>query len=377
MNLNNYLLFISLKKSSKTAELIENDQQQYDSNNENEANERGNDESSQMAGGSTNNKADGGGIAAAGFKKFVKKSISIQIKTNVQGGPNEAATNAAQSANATQLTDVQKQQQAISNKLKQQAKKQKDEPPALDVHHQHQHQHHQANNNNNNKPLLEAPPLTRNQLLQQLQQQQQQQMSGPEKLRAQYNQFQSMQNNMGGALLNPSHNIVSGGLLPTPQMPPAFLHGPPPSTFAFPPPPLNANGGPPLTNNGPPLGTNVGNNGPRHLIQGPPPNLAMMHPHAQIVGALPLHPGHPQPGLHPIMGNNFITSGGLGPNLLPPPYGQMFHDGSGVNMFGGFNQMQPKLGLPGHNKMGYPYGVFIKLLYFYERCQTFLLFISI
>lgn len=57
------------------------------------------------------------GMAAAGFKNFVKKSISIKIKTNDQfGGASPSDVTTLQST-ASQLTDLQKQQMAISNKL--------------------------------------------------------------------------------------------------------------------------------------------------------------------------------------------------------------------------------------------------------------------
>lgn len=124
-------------------------------------------------------------LAAAGFKKsIVKKSISIKIKSSEQS---EGVPVSSTLSTSTQLTDVQKQQQAISNKLKQLAKKQKEEPV-------------QTSSDANKADQLKGSILLQ-------QQYQQQQMNGAEQLRAQYNQYQ---------------NSLAGGLMsqPPPGMPP-------------------------------------------------------------------------------------------------------------------------------------------------------------
>ena len=48
------------------------------------------------------------------------------------------------------------------------------------------------------------------------------------------------------------------------------------------------------------------------MIQGPPPNLAMMHPHAQLMGALPM----PPPGVAPTAPPPGLMLGAPGPNIL-------------------------------------------------------------
>lgn len=154
---------------------------QYDSGNDVEG-----------GGGNEKNGGEGGkssadALAAAGFKKsIVKKSISIKIKSGEQM---EGSGGLPTSTSGSQLTDEQKQRQAISNKLKQLAKKQKEDPTTTTT-------------TTTNKSSTEN--LTLQQQLQQ-HQQQQAQMNGAEKLRAQYNQYQnSLAANAPppGALLN-------------------------------------------------------------------------------------------------------------------------------------------------------------------------------
>ena len=125
----------------------------------------------------------------------MKKSISIKIKS---GDQNESGMQGVQVSQTSQLTDVQKQQQAISNKLKQYAKKQKDEEATT-----------AANQPTNKPPPVETNPQPMSVLsrLQQQQQQQQQQQNGVEKLRAQYQQFQA-----AGFLNQPPPNLPVGGM---------------------------------------------------------------------------------------------------------------------------------------------------------------------
>lgn len=84
---------------------------QYESNEDSQTSQPGKEEKNAQVPKSAS------GMAAAGFKNFVKKSISIKIKTNDQfGGASPSEVTTLQST-ASQLTDLQKQQMAISNKL--------------------------------------------------------------------------------------------------------------------------------------------------------------------------------------------------------------------------------------------------------------------
>lgn len=115
------------------------------------------------------------------------------------------------------------------------------------------------------------------------------------------------------------------------QPPPGFLQGPP-SNFAYP-PPVPGSAALPATAVPP---------GSRQLIQGPPPNLAMMHPHAQLVGALQLPPPpnalpaqQPPPGFHQALGSNLLSAMAAAAGLAGPPGAPAAAPGFPPNMFNG------------------------------------------
>lgn len=83
----------------------------YESNEDSQASQPGKEEKAPQVAKSNS------AMAAAGFKNFVKKSISIKIKTNDQFGGSSPSEVTTLQSSASQLTDLQKQQMAISNKL--------------------------------------------------------------------------------------------------------------------------------------------------------------------------------------------------------------------------------------------------------------------
>lgn len=260
-----------------------------------------------------------GGIAAAGFKQFVKKSISIKIKTNESG----AETSLNTSNSSSQLTELQKQQNAISNKLKQSAKKQADVPvPAAAT--SATSTEAEIASENLKSQTAKVPEV-----------------SPAEKLRLQYSQYTSNAGLLPTGHTAPPPNAAATALLPPPVLPPGYITGPP-SSFAYPPPSLS---GPRMMNVNvpPPNMMNVRPGGellhhphayPHTHLQPPPqhmhPNMMANNPHAMPPHMMQYPPGHPA-ALHPMYQQNpNVSPGGAlmpgyNPMLAPPKMNKPYY----------------------------------------------------
>lgn len=276
-----------LSKDENEEEEDENNSQENDSNDLNQ-------EVNQTA--QANQKQQPSGIAAAGFKQFVKKSISIKIKTN------EASSSGA--ADAPEK-DEKSERDKANNLLVQ------------------KHHISKINKSKNFNLIGSSSNPTTNQIkdeqdfaneFDQQKQQPQPNLSEAEKLRAQYNQYSKTQQQ-----LNPKYNQQQyphqhSSLLPTPIIhaphsymnqqqnqvsgylatpPPSF--GIPPPSFAIPPPNINPRfhlqQPPPVIHSG-------------HSINGPPPS----HLHQMTPNQMQHHQQHPINNQnYQMMQNNSIS----------------------------------------------------------------------